>query len=163
MAEAEARLEVQATITAEAEVVRAAEADRAADADDLIDRREQIEEIIRASWRAGVETGQRGTFADTPEPNIVWTGTRPEIQGFFGVLIPHERQLGMKSNTAVNLAGSMYKGTVILDPVQRLEDEIRRLRAEGADTIRKSASPDFLLYLELREKLRRLDPDSPFA
>jgi hypothetical protein len=163
--EAGGHLVGRVTITGEAEVVRAADADREADAEALIDRREQIEEIIRASWRAGVETGQRGTFADTPEPNIVWTGTTPEIQGYFGVLIQHERQLGMRTGTAVRIVEGKYTGTVAAtpDPVRRLEDEVRRLRERGADRPHKASTSDHTLYLELRDKLRRLDPNSPFA
>ncbi|TCO33071.1 hypothetical protein EV652_10370 [Kribbella steppae] len=156
-----AHLEGRATITASADVARAsgtasdADVALAAEADDLFARREQIEDIIRASWRAGYEAAQGNESAVPPEPNIVWTGSKPAISGWNVVVRP----------ASIRSAAAVGTPTVVQGPnekVRRLEDEIRRLRASGVQTS-KSATPDYLLYIELQDKLRRLDPNSPFA
>ncbi|NEA35514.1 hypothetical protein [Streptomyces sp. SID13031] len=126
----------------------------AVEIDDLFARREQIEEIIRASWRAGVEVGQTTSFAEPPEPKIVWTGSKPSIVGWNVAVRPTSIRGAEGGGTPSGVESAS-------EEFRRLEDEIRRLRASGADNLRKGMTPDYLLYLELLEKLRRLDPNSP--
>jgi len=162
-----APVEGHANVTAEGDVARGEGTVRppeAAESDDLFARAEQVEEIIRASWRAGVEAGQTGTFAEPPEPNIVWTGSKPEIKGWNVIVRPQSIKSTMRVSN-VKLGGGI-RGTgpqPATEQVRRLEAEIRRLRENGADMPRKTVTPEYLLYLELLEKLRRLDPKSPFA
>jgi hypothetical protein len=160
-----AHLEAYGTIIAEADVARAggtvskADVESSAEPDDLLERRDQIEEIIRASWRAGYEAGHSSESAEPPEPNIDWTGSKPSIVGWNAVVRP-------KSITATVVVPGTKISLGRVDPsdaVRRLEDEIRRLRAKGVTTSKGVATHDYLLYIELRDKLRRLDPNSPFA
>lgn len=162
-----ARIEGRINLTAEADVAHAEGTVSSPEEDNLLARAEQVEEIIRASWRAGVEAGQSGKFDEMPEQSIVCRGSKPEIRGWTLVERPKTIPGTTRVIGAIKLGGGsgLRLGTQqpVSEEVLRLEAEIRRLRENGADLPRKSPTPDNKLYLDLLAKLRKIDPKSPFA
>lgn len=52
------------------------------ESDDLATRKQAMEQIIVASFRAGFEIGASREFRQTVEPVIEWDGLKPRITGY---------------------------------------------------------------------------------
>lgn len=160
---------------------------------DLLDVRQEIEQIIRMSFKEGVlagrSIGHNPDWSD-PEPEIKWTGSQPYVGFYLRRIKGHapprdptkqsddgldgdwERRIDeamrrqFPENEGVGPAGvSMTQYRQAVD-VATIEAEMVRLAKEIRDAggpIKQQSNRRATLWLELQEKLRRLDPDSPLA
>jgi hypothetical protein len=119
--------------------------------------REQVAEFVRAAAEAGFAVGASRMFLSTPEPVLGWSGKGDRVP-----TIKFWRGPRVNSTAHSSPLGARGQGT----RVQRLEDEIRNLTLENhsaPSAVARITSGRDGAIKELKERLRELDPSSPWA
>jgi hypothetical protein len=106
----------------------------------LLDLRQDIEDIIRASWSSGFEAGNSGHYRSEPVPDIQWTGTVPEVTGWsagLDILTDYGRKAaGMPPPPSDAAKGAVKKAALerrmrrnqLAVRINDLDEEIQRVR-----------------------------------
>lgn len=135
-------------------------------------RRELEEEIARTSARAGWQLGRRGQFVTASTLRLRWTDDHElEIVGWDGERYPSLVEVARSAVIDFQSAAEARRA----DRVERLEAEIKEPELTTRRALPGSAigrmvrgmvgdrSAEEELLLELRAKLRKLGPDSPWV